>query len=88
MNTKVTADTSLYGAFPDNMSITHLTVRDNATITDLYTNRLFLTPVAQPACDATTLGMFWYSGHSVGVKDDVQVCTADAANAYAWRVLY
>lgn len=52
-----------------------------------YLMKLLGVPVA-PTCDATTMGTFWYSGHSVGVKDNVQVCAADATDTYAWRVLY
>ena len=43
---------------------------------------------AQPACDATTRGTFWVVQNGAGVKDDVQVCAKDAADAYAWRTLY
>jgi hypothetical protein len=45
----------------------------------------FITP---PACNATCAGCFNYSGHSVGVKDAVQVCAADSTNTWAWRTIY
>ena len=45
---------------------------------------------SKDTCDGTgrTPGKFWYSGHTIGVKDDVQICAADAANVWAWRVIY
>ena len=47
------------------------------------------TATAQPTCDATTTrGTFWVVQAAAGVKDSVQVCAKDAANAYAWRTLY
>jgi hypothetical protein len=32
--------------------------------------------------------MFWASSSPSGVKDTVEVCAKDAADAYAWRVIY
>jgi len=47
------------------------------------------TVTAQPTCDATTSrGTFWVVQGAAGVKDSVQVCAKDAANAYAWRNIY
>lgn len=47
---------------------------------------------AKPACDATNgpviPGMFWYTAGAAGVKDSVQVCAKDAANAWSWRTIY
>lgn len=45
---------------------------------------------AKRTCDGTgtTPGAFWYSGHTAGAKDDVQICAADAANVWAWRTIY
>lgn len=43
---------------------------------------------AKPSCDSTVRGMLWYVAAAGGVKDDVQVCAKDAANAYAWRTIY
>ena len=55
----------------------------------LYKSKqLQLAPTAQPTCVAAIQGRFWNSGHTTGVKDTVQVCAADAANAYAWRTIY
>jgi hypothetical protein len=46
------------------------------------------TAAAAPACGATTRGTFWVVQGATGVKDTVQVCAKDAANAYAWRTIY
>jgi hypothetical protein len=46
------------------------------------------TTAAKPACSATQRGTFWVTQGAAGVKDSVQVCAKDAANAYAWRTLY
>lgn len=43
---------------------------------------------AQPTCDAGIQGMFWYEEGGAGVKDTVDVCAKDAADAYAWRSIY
>ncbi len=42
----------------------------------------------RPVCDSTSGGTFWYVAGGPGVKDSVQVCAKDAANAYAWRTIY
>lgn len=46
------------------------------------------TATAQPTCNSTVRGTFWVVQNGAGVKDQVEVCAKDAANAYAWRVLY
>jgi hypothetical protein len=46
------------------------------------------TTTSQPGCSASTRGTFWVVQGGTGVKDEVQVCAKDAANAYAWRVIY
>jgi hypothetical protein len=43
---------------------------------------------AKPTCNSGNRGTFWYTGHTTGVKDAVEVCAADAADAYAWRTIY
>ena len=43
---------------------------------------------AQPVCSGTTRGTFWIVQGGAGVKDSVQVCAKDAAEAYAWRTVY
>lgn len=49
---------------------------------------LLNTATAQPACAAGTRGLIWFVQGGAGVKDRCEVCAKDAANAYAWRVLY
>lgn len=44
--------------------------------------------VTQPACDVSLRQSDWYTRGAGGVKDSFQVCTKDAANAYAWRTIY
>jgi hypothetical protein len=34
------------------------------------------------------MGAFWVTQGGAGVKDPVEVCAKDAANAYAWRNFY
>ena len=46
------------------------------------------TATAKPTCDSTTRGTFWYTQGGAGVKDAVEVCAKDAADAYAWRTIY
>ncbi len=46
------------------------------------------TATAKPVCDATTRGTTWFTRSAAGVKDAFEVCAKDAANAYAWRILY
>lgn len=41
-----------------------------------------------PACNAGTRGMLWFTRSFTGVKDSLQVCAKDAADAYLWRTLY
>jgi hypothetical protein len=46
------------------------------------------TTAAKPACSVSQRGTFWVTQGAAGVKDSVQVCAKDAANAYAWRTIY
>lgn len=46
------------------------------------------TATAKPGCSSTTRGTFWVTQGGAGVKDNVEVCAKDAADAYAWRTLY
>lgn len=46
------------------------------------------TTTAKPTCDATHRGTFWVNQGAAGVKDNVEVCAKDAADAYAWRTIY
>jgi len=43
------------------------------------------TTTLKPACDSATRGTFWVTLGGAGVEDLVEVCTKDAADAYAWR---
>jgi hypothetical protein len=49
---------------------------------------LTLDTQAAPTCDAAHRGQFNYVAGGSGVKDIVQVCAKDVANAYAWRTIY
>jgi hypothetical protein len=46
------------------------------------------TVAAQPTCNASNRGTMWFTQGGTGVKDALQVCAKDAADAYAWRTLY
>ncbi len=46
------------------------------------------TVTAKPACGAGMRGAFWATQGASGVKDNVEVCAKDAANAYGWRTIY
>jgi hypothetical protein len=50
--------------------------------------KLGLASIASYTCDATTRGQFNYIAGGTGVKDIVQVCAKDGADAYAWRAIY
>ena len=43
---------------------------------------------AAGTCDATNRGRWHYTAGATGVKDQVEVCTKDASDVYAWRVIY
>jgi hypothetical protein len=43
---------------------------------------------AAPSCGIATRGLIWHTKGGAGVADDVQVCTKDAGDAYAWRTIY
>jgi hypothetical protein len=43
---------------------------------------------SRPTCASTVRGMFWVTRSSAGVKDAVEVCAKDAADAYGWRTIY
>jgi hypothetical protein len=42
----------------------------------------------KPTCDNTVRGTFWTAQGGTGVKDTVEVCAKDGADAYDWRTLY
>lgn len=43
---------------------------------------------AKGTCDSTNRGKLFHTRGGAGVKDNVEVCAKDAADAYAWRTLY
>jgi hypothetical protein len=45
-------------------------------------------PGTKPSCDSAHRGMFWIEEGGAGVADTVEVCSKDAADAYAWRAIY
>jgi hypothetical protein len=42
----------------------------------------------KPTCQESRRGMFWHDFGGAGVKDTVEICAKDAADAYAWRTIY
>lgn len=54
----------------------------------LNVSYLTLQTIASYTCDAAHRGQFNYIAGGAGVKDIVQVCGKDAADAYAWRSIY
>lgn len=42
----------------------------------------------QPTCNANTRGSTWHTFSAAGVLDKFEICRKDAANAYAWTLLY
>lgn len=46
------------------------------------------TATAKPTCNSAIRGTFWAVASGAGVKDTVEVCAKDAADAYVWRPLY
>ena len=42
----------------------------------------------KPGCTSSARGATWFTQGASGVKDSFEVCAKDAANSYAWRVLY
>ncbi|HEX9761371.1 MAG TPA: hypothetical protein VGA40_10640, partial [Candidatus Acidoferrales bacterium] len=47
-----------------------------------------LNTASKPTCNSTRRGTFFYVAGGAGVKDTVEVCAKDAADAYAWRTIY
>lgn len=43
---------------------------------------------SKPACGSSIRGFVWYVQSGAGVADTFEVCTKDAADAYAWRSVY
>lgn len=44
--------------------------------------------VSKPTCSVTERGKIYFTQSANGVKDALEVCAKDSADAYAWRVLY
>jgi hypothetical protein len=49
--------------------------------------RLFLESGTRPTCDTLMRGAFWHVAGGAGVKDTIEFCEKDAAEAYAWAAL-
>lgn len=45
------------------------------------------TATAKPTCNSSTRGTFWFTQAGAGVKDSIEACSKDAADAYAWSTL-
>jgi hypothetical protein len=46
------------------------------------------TATAQPTCNATIRGTFWFIQSATGVADSVQVCAKDASDNYVWKLIF
>jgi hypothetical protein len=42
----------------------------------------------RPSCAAATQSRIWFTPGTAGLKDELAVCAKDAANLFAWRVVY
>lgn len=54
----------------------------------ILNNKLKLGSVASYTCNSAARGHLNYIAGAAGAKDILQVCTKDAADAYAWRTIY
>ena len=54
----------------------------------VWANKVILQPGAQPACNSANRGQQWYVAGATGVQDSFSICAKDAADVYAWRVIY
>ena len=43
---------------------------------------------SKPTCVAGIRGTYWYTQGGTGVKDGVEICAKDAADAFGWRTIY
>ena len=57
-------------------------------VLELMGGGIKLTGDVQPTCDSTKRGYIWFVAGGAGVKDTLNVCAKDAADAYAWRTIY
>jgi hypothetical protein len=46
------------------------------------------TATTKPICDASKRGTLWFTQGGPDVKDTLEICAKDNANAYAWRTIY
>lgn len=46
-----------------------------------------LDSATKPTCDSTVRGTMWYTYQGAGLADLFEICSKDAAGAYAWRNL-
>ena len=58
------------------------------TFTAVNTATLQLTSHVRPACDVAHRGLLNYVAGGSGVKDTVEMCLKDAADAYSWKTIY
>ena len=49
---------------------------------------MFVDSGGKPTCAVGYRGMRWHDFGAASVKDTVEVCAKDAADAYAWRTIY
>jgi hypothetical protein len=73
-----------------NPGVVHISDGTYAGLGQLLTKAVRLDPsgTTKPTCDVTQRGTFWHAYGGASVKDTVEVCAKDAADAYAWRLLY
>jgi hypothetical protein len=55
---------------------------------DFKLRGLQYTTATKPTCNSSNRGFNWFVAGAGGVKDTFEVCAKDAADAYAWRVIY
>lgn len=48
----------------------------------------FITPGTKPTCASGIRGMYWHTYGGTGVKDSVEVCVKNNADAYIWHSIY
>lgn len=48
----------------------------------------FITPGTKPTCASGIRGMYWHTLGGAGVKDSVEVCVKNNADAYIWHSIY
>lgn len=61
-------------------------IGDGSQLTNLPVNSS--SPGGKPVCNTTSRGTFWVTQGAAGVKDTVEVCAKDVADAYGWKLLW